>query len=276
MNKFWLEEKLKECESIKLKIENFLKSLNMSEKDYNKVMDMIESPYSSTSSIIPFLDITYMMYCGDNENEDFDKDYKDYEELVKNSELEKMIFKYKEKDYLKSYLDSEPMKFDGDILITDPCYIIRNKYHGIKPITKNDWGACNYGFNMEKLGINHYMTRDVIYGDWDCTIFNLDTKKEIGKFCADAGLVSVFLLDEVLKYNPDYDYLKNFYSATVIKNFNGNVQFIVKYQDGYYEDETEYHKKGDHWEEYYLEIIGHGVNKVTGEAINFVSKQIGL
>ena len=106
------------------------------------------------------------------------------------------------------------------------------------------------------------------------TMFNLDTKEKIDEFCADAGLVSVFLLDEVLKYNPDYDWhITKQYTATVIKDFKGTVKFVVKYQDGYYENETEYHRKGEHWEEYYLEVIGHGINKVTDKPINFVGKQ---
>lgn len=59
----------------------------------------------------------------------------------------------------------------------------------------------------------------------------------------------------------------------MIKDFKGTVKFVVKYQDGYYENETEYHRKGEHWEEYYLEVIGHGINKVTDKPINFVCKQ---
>lgn len=98
------------------------------------------------------------------------------------------------------------MEFDGDIIITDPCYIIRAAHHGTPPLTDNDWAACNYENNMEVLGIHNYMTRDTIYGDWSCTVCNTDTNKPIGKFCADTGLVSVFLLDEVLKYNQDFDY----------------------------------------------------------------------
>ena len=165
------------------------------------------------------------------------------------------------------YLDSDPIIFNGDILITDPCYIIREDKDG-------DWGICCYGYDMEKLGINHYMTRNTLCGDWGCTTYNLDTKEKIGEFCADAGLVSVFLLDEVLKYNPDYDWhITKQYTATVIKDFKGTVKFVVKYQDGYYENETEYHRKGEHWEEYYLEVIGHGSNKVTDKPINFVGKQ---
>ena len=113
---------------------------------------------------------------------------------------------------------------------------------------------------MEKLGINHYMTRDTLYGDWSCITFNSDTKEPIGRFCADAGLISVMSLDEVLKYNPDYDCdLKESFTATIIRDFYGTVQFVVR------QDESK--------EEYYLEVIGHGINKVTDKPINFVGKQ---
>ena len=45
------------------------------------------------------------------------------------------------------------MKFKGTIIITDPCYIMRAEHHGTTPITDDDWRACNYGQNMEALGI---------------------------------------------------------------------------------------------------------------------------
>lgn len=69
------------------------------------------------------------------------------------------------------------MEFDGDIIITDPCYIIRAEHHGTTPLTDDDWEACGYGDNMEALGIHNYMTRDTIYGDWSCTVYNTDTNK---------------------------------------------------------------------------------------------------
>ena len=61
------------------------------------------------------------------------------------------------------------MKFKGDIIITDPCYIIRAEHNGTKPITLDDWKACDYGDNMEVLGIKNYIYRGTIYGDWSCT-----------------------------------------------------------------------------------------------------------
>jgi hypothetical protein len=127
-----------------------------------------------------------------------------------------------------------------------------------------DWQRCDYGDNMEILGINHYMTRSTIYGDWSCTVFNSDTKESIGRFCADAGLVSVFALEEVLKYNPEYKVEEDSYSATVIRDFKGTVQFVVKKH------------KSTTYEDFYVEVVGKGINKKTGESINFVSKQTGF
>ena len=145
-------------------------------------------------------------------------------------------------------------------------------YHKAKEQWDNDnmddWQRCDYGDNMEILGINHYMTRDTIYGDWSCTVFdNSDTKerkKPIGRFCADAGLVSVLSLEEVLKYNPEYKVEDDSWSATVIRDFKGTVQFVVNKS----ENAT--------YEYFQVEIIGKGVNKKTGENINFISKQTGL
>lgn len=45
------------------------------------------------------------------------------------------------------YQSTPEKEFDGDIIITDPCYIIRNE----NGITKNDWHYCEYGEYMERL-----------------------------------------------------------------------------------------------------------------------------
>lgn len=147
------------------------------------------------------------------------------------------------------------MKFKGDIIIIDPCYIIRAEHHGTKPITDDDWEACGYGDNMEVLGIENYICRETIYGDWSCTTFNSDTNEKLGEFCADAGLVAVFLLDEVLKYNPDFDYhINRPWTTTLIKNFDGEIDFEV------------IHNK---YGEAEVQVVGKG-------NINFVGKQTGL
>lgn len=240
-------------------------------------------------------------------------------------------------------LDSEPVEFDGDIIITDPCYICKEaeevgdypfrsdfaSYENVKdypdcrlltddeveqldeikrilveidPAQRyfskqhedemadyekamevyqaeniSDWEKSNCGYDLDKIGITNYMTRSTLYGDWTCITYNLDTKEEIGEFCADAGLVSVMSLEEVLKYNPDFDYhINKTKSTTWIRDFKGTVQFVVKCRTSLYDADAEYHKKGVGWRDCSVEIIGHGVNKKTGIPINFIGTQTGL
>lgn len=183
------------------------------------------------------------------------------------------------------------MKFNGTIVITDPCYIIKKTQE-----CQNDWERCEYGERMEVLGITHYISESTIYGDWSCTTYSTnctdvenqveeisrickkaleaaeeygESSKEfteckekfdkitsslerIGVFGADAGMVSVFLLDEVLIYNPDFfqEIKKHPWCVTVIPDFDGDVKYYI-------DEEGEAH------------IIGKG-------NINFLTFQTGL
>lgn len=80
---------------------------------------------------------------------------------------------------------------------------------------------------------------------------NLNLKK-LGGFCADAGLVSVFLLDELVAYNSDFTKWAedHYWCAAIIDDFDGDIE--------YYVDEM-----GD------AHIIGTG-------SINFFTTQTGL
>ena len=148
------------------------------------------------------------------------------------------------------------MKFKGDIIITDPCYIIKEN--------SDDWSKCGYGDNMTALGIKNYLCRDTIYGDWSCTTFNSDTKEAIGEFCADAGMVAVWA------YNPDFDwYTSRPWTTTLIKDFDGDIEMKVIHTEGVYDDDTEWHKKGDKWEDDEVRVIG------TGNT-NFETHQTGF
>lgn len=193
------------------------------------------------------------------------------------------------------------MKFKGNIIITDPCYVIKKKsdyVKGLELITPeypkcvedvitydkvageyrpsankyNDWSKCDCGNNMKVLGFNNYISKSTIYGDWGCTtwstphknvtaqleelctlqkkqyelrkqygkdsvqskiyddkIFNTTVDlKNIGEFCADSGMVAVFLLDEILKYNPNFDhYINKLWTTTLIKDFDGEVEYYI-------------------------------------------------
>lgn len=112
------------------------------------------------------------------------------------------------------------MKFKGDIIITDPCYIIKDN--------SDDWDKCGWSCStwstprkdveaqLEELNTLGRARWELMkqYGEDSVQAKIYDDKiadaslniKEIGHFCADAGMVAVFLLDEVLKYNPGFDY----------------------------------------------------------------------
>ena len=145
------------------------------------------------------------------------------------------------------------MYFKGDVIITDPCYIIRKE----NELTEDDWEACGYGDYIEELGIKNYLCRDTIYGDWSCTTFRKENDEVLGEFCADAGLVAVFLLDEVLAYNPDFDYhVERPWTTTLIKDFDGDIEInTVEINEDDYDIE--------------VRVIG------TGN-INFYNTQTGL
>ena len=167
------------------------------------------------------------------------------------------------KDY-SSYADSEPKEFNGDLIITDPCYIMRAKHHGTVPVTEDDWEASAYGTNLETLGIHTYLTRDTIYGDWSCTTFDDQTGEPIGQFCADAGMVSVIDLQEVLSYNPDFTWHQTKpFTTTWIKDFQGKVWFEVV-------DSSEKNN-----EDYEVHVRGEGIHKSTGKSFSFYTTQSG-
>jgi hypothetical protein len=108
------------------------------------------------------------------------------------------------------------------IIITDPCYITKEY---------KDWDKCKYGTDMKKLdNITNYESSSTIYGDWSCTVYegnieqHSNNNKTLGSFCADAGMVAVFELDEVLKYNPNFDnHINKKFTTTTIPNFNGEI-----------------------------------------------------
>ena len=149
------------------------------------------------------------------------------------------------------YLDSEPKHFCGDIIITDPCYLIK------------DQDAEKVWDNGLDSVIPGSIERSTIYGDWSCTTFDAATKKPIGEFCADGGMVCVCDFSEVMKYNPDYnEFVTSPHTATIIKHFDGVVWFEIKH-DAKYDD-------------YSVHVRGKGTNIKTGEPIEFITKQTGL
>lgn len=159
----------------------------------------------------------------------------------------KFVFEPKDNilDYAKKYVKdrdereekefeekmSKGVHFKGDIVITDPCYF-------------------EYWEHQDMF--TDHLGRDTIYGDWSCTVYNTNTDEVLGEFCADAGYVGCYYLDEVLKAYPNFAKMGD-WTRTIIKNFDGIVRMptVVTNDDRYT----------------YVEGIGN---------INFKSVQTGL
>ncbi len=158
--------------------------------------------------------------------------------------------------------DSPEIEFDGDIIITDPCYFLSEE-------DEEENGAYRFDGDFSMIGIPHSMTRGTLYGDWSCTVINTDTKEKLGQFCADGASVSVVDLNELLAHNPSFDYhIEKPWTSTIIRDFKGTVQFVVV--------ESPYEFEDKQCMDYEVEVIGRGINKKTGEPLNFRGFQTGF
>ena len=113
------------------------------------------------------------------------------------------------------------MFFKGDLIITDPMYIIKSD---------EDWDSCEYGQQLENLKITTYLysiNGDEIGSDVVC----LDEHKKMGSFCSDSGVVSIMLLNEVRMYNPKFDKDLDKHCYTIIKNFEGQIELLEMEED---------------------------------------------
>lgn len=163
-------------------------------------------------------------------------------------------------DY-NAYADSEPVQFDGDIIITDPCYLARDDEY--EKLLKNHHFNSVVSFNDDKS----LMFRDTLYGDWSCSTYDGD-KHNIGSFCADAGLVGVTTVEAAKRLGYDYeDVISKEWVATVITNFHGKIWFEVEFEEGISED-------GTAWADASVRVRGEGTKE--GKPFSFVTEQTGF
>ena len=55
----------------------------------------------------------------------------------------------------------------------------------------------------------------------------------------------------------------------LIKDFDGEIDFEIVHTEGVYEDDTEFHRKGEKWEDDSVSVVGKG-------NINFETRQTGF
>lgn len=128
------------------------------------------------------------------------------------------------------------MKLKGDIVIADPMYIfeaidsmMRAK---VSPAVFKKRVAAQRAAIKEKtkdhtdftsIGFTKYLIADVSYGgSWFSTIHNGNNR--IGSLTTDTKKLGVFLLDEVIAYNDEFNpYGINMFAVSVIENFDGDI-----------------------------------------------------
>ena len=143
----------------------------------------------------------------------------------------------------------ESFDVDGDIIITDPCYI------------------------DEFINPSH--SRSTLYGDWGCSVWSFDPsvekapkkgEKPFGEFCADSGEVCVTVLGSYARKKIE-EWLKGReWCATIIDGFKGKVEYVEVVEYSAYEGE---------WAEgRSLRVRGTGVK--DGKPYGFITAQTSL
>ena len=137
--------------------------------------------------------------------------------------------------------DDQYMTAKNDTLvITDPCYIMPDRHweHFLNlEFTENPIGLDNY---LKKYhNFKDVIAGDTGIGDWNNTIYNINTNEDLGKFAADAGMVVCCKLTDLADYNPDYkrilDQLKQNNCVAIIENYSGSI--CLSYEN--YEGDTD-------------------------------------
>lgn len=143
----------------------------------------------------------------------------------------------------------ETFDVDGDIIITDPCYI------------------------DEFINPSH--SRSTLYGDWGCSVWGFDPtvgnmpkegEKPFGEFCADSARVCVTVLGSYARKKIENWLKGREWCATIIDGFKGKVEYIelveyVAYDGEWVEDRS-------------LRIRGTGVK--DGKPYGFLTSQTSL
>ena len=120
---------------------------------------------------------------------------------------------------IKDSEDTE-MKFQGDLLLTDPMYIVKKD-------SGDDWNLLlSEGYDhaaLYLLGIQNYLSAE--FGE--DTIRNVINSEgiKIGSFCSDSSLFCVCDLKQVLAYNPGFFIMNAGYpdSFCVVRDFCGEI-----------------------------------------------------
>lgn len=172
-------------------------------------------------------------------------------------------------NYYDVYKDGEWVEFDGDIVITDPGYIMKDNHSGIIEYqnTRPGFSILKYNELRDEHFSKSIVSRTLV-GDWACGVYLCKGGKQIGSFGADCGLVSVTYLEETNNYNKEWNHIHES-AYTIIPNFKGKVRFVITGREYDYVDSNGFKEKNIYPR---VSIIGRGINSKTGECLNFFTE----
>jgi hypothetical protein len=127
-------------------------------------------------------------------------------------------------------------------------------YRGTKEDVANkmhEWNVYYFDFFNKYNSTMDAKEKEILLEEYKMKHEEFMLENTVGQFCADAGMVCVVYLDEVLKVNPNFKKWaeEHPWCATIIENFDGDVEYVI--------DEEEAH------------IVGTG-------SLNFYTSQCGL
>lgn len=129
------------------------------------------------------------------------------------------------------------LSFKGTIIIGDPCEMVKNE---------TDWEKSEYGEKLNIIGFKNYISFE--FEEDVPSVINYDKNEKIGSFCTDSCMVCIVSLDELLKYNPDFNQhleypenwmvIKDFDGIVIIRNENDYPKIIGKGNINFYTEQT--------------------------------------
>lgn len=92
-----------------------------------------------------------------------------------------------------------------------------------------EWDRYYLNFFNEYNTTEDPKTKEILLEEYKAKKEELQKENLLGDFCADAGMVCVVYLDEVLAFNPNFKKWAEEHSwcATIIENFDGDVRYVV-------------------------------------------------
>lgn len=92
-----------------------------------------------------------------------------------------------------------------------------------------EWDRYYLNFFNKYNDTENAKTKEILLEEYKAKEVEFKKENILGSFCADAGIVCVVYLDEVLAFNPNFKKWVEEHSwcATIIENFDGDIEYII-------------------------------------------------